>query len=226
MAKIIQHQQRQDWVPAVPPPVAEVAGIPWLIGWTPPTFMGNRLPVHEMPTEFKTLTPDTLPVGVSGSAFFRPWEPPHFPRRVPAQQQQTELRTLLPPSILSRIQGIAWYYQFDQPSQRKTPVERQQTEFRLLLPASVVAKIQGIAWRVQLSEPYFARGTKPWLQPATTFIVSPATLPVRTAGIPWYGQFVDPLRPKVFNFAYQQTEMWVRRPPPGVRGRGYIIGPG
>lgn len=226
MTKLIQHQQRQNWSPTEPPPVADVTGISWLVGWTPPNFRGNRLPAFEMPTEFVSLTPATLPVGISGSAFFRPWEPPYFPRRVPADRQQTELRTLIPPAILSLLKGIPWYYQFDQPPQRKTPVERQQTELHTLLPASIVAKIQGIAWRVQFSEPYFHRGVKPWLQPATNFAVSPATLPVKISGIGWYGEFVQPLRPKVFNFAYQQTEMWVRRPPPGVRGRGYIIGPG
>lgn len=121
-----QHQggPTYPWQVVVPPDTN--AGIPYNFQWEPPYFP-QKVPVHLMPTEFVSLTPETLPPHVEGIAWMKGWEPPFFhrPYQTKVELQQTSMWSASPEFNPVPISGAAWYTPWE-------PAYRQWTNISVM----------------------------------------------------------------------------------------------
>lgn len=152
MARIRQHQTSPTYPWQVFTVVDTNAGIPYCFPWEPPRFRGTRQNVALMPTEFVCLTPDTLPVGIAGMAWWYPFDQP--PRKQtkhwihPQPAYGTTFGLPVP------ISGMAWYGGWEPPHfPRKTKVTIQQTQMFVWNPAFAPVGIAGMAWYYAWDQP-------------------------------------------------------------------------
>jgi len=114
MRRIRQHQTGPTFPFQTFLPSDTNAGIPYIFPWQPPFFRGNRQNVAQMPTTFLALTPDTLPVGIAGMAWWYPFDQPPQKKTKPFIQQ-TEMRVLIPGTLPVGISGSAWFKTWEPP---------------------------------------------------------------------------------------------------------------
>lgn len=170
----IQHQQQPTYPWQVFAQVDTNAGIPYIVPFQPPFFRGNRLPVHEHPTFFGVLIPETLPPEISGMAWWRPFDQPDQ-RKTKTFIQQTEMVLLIPDTLPVPISGSAWNVAWTPPHfpHRTKPNAHQFSPAFVSVEGAPVG-ISGMAWFQPFTPPK-QRKTDVWTMssPTTTYKLPP-----------------------------------------------------
>lgn len=184
---IFQYQAR----PSVPFRPA-LAATGWFSQFDQPApAFGNRVPTHLAPAQAGLATvPAAAAAGISGMAWWRPFEQPSF-GPVKAEQQPAQFSAALIPTTLPvGIAGSAWNRGWEPPFfPTRVRVELNQTEAVLLFANTLPPQTAGMAWYGEWEPPYFPTKVRTELQ-QTEFFVEPRFPFYFTGG--WWKPFDQP----------------------------------
>lgn len=167
----------KDWVPpsfrSMPPELVQselatitgtnvpsVSGIPWMKVWEPP-FFPTSTKVQLQQTLMWSPTPDTLPIGISGIAWYRDWVQPRF-KDVPTWFPNI-FGLQIPIFVPTPVSGISWMKPWEPP--------------RFVVPIIHPIEMKGVLLSSTLPpRPILVGRRKPLYTPPTPVTTEPAAI--------------------------------------------------